>query len=66
MRFNSIKIFTFMEENKLSKAQFCKRCGISVGTLNRLLGGSMKVRVSIIIKIASFTKISSDNLYIDT
>jgi len=66
MRFNSIKIFVYLEENKLSKAQFCKQCDISVGTLNKLLGGSMNIRVSIVFKVASFTKISSDDLFIGT
>ena len=65
MKFNSIKIFTFLEENKLSRTEFCKRCGIGIDTLNKLLSGNMKVRVKAIIKIVNYTNIIADDFFVE-
>lgn len=41
----------FMEENKLSKNKFCKLCGISVSTFNRIISNG-NFRLSALFKIA--------------
>ena len=50
-------ITDYMEENKLSKNAFCKLCGVSVGTLNKILSNDCgRVRITAIIKINRLLK----------
>jgi len=62
---NPTKILEFMAENALSKTQFCKLCGISAGTLNKMLGGNSKIQISIIVKIVKLLDISVCDLWAD-
>jgi DNA-binding Xre family transcriptional regulator len=42
IKINTHLITNYMLAHSLNKTAFCKLCGISVGTLNRFLTGSVK------------------------
>ncbi len=45
-------IETYMRKNLLSRTQFCKRCGISISTLNKILCGDGNYRLNALLKIS--------------
>ena len=50
------KIKKFLKDNKLSKAEFCRRCGIGQVTLQRILAGK-NFNLRALFKIAKFLNI---------
>ncbi len=42
----------YLKDKKMSKAEFCKRCNMSVPTLNKVINGRLNVRISVIFNIA--------------
>ena len=48
---NTEKIEKYLKDNKLTKKEFCKKCNISVSTLNRMYK-SDNIRVINIFKVA--------------
>lgn len=54
-------ITNYLKENKLSKVEFCRRIGISVGVLNKILIHNLHFRVDAIWKIAK--EIKTDTMF---
>lgn len=46
------KIKNYIKEHNLSKASFCKKCGISPQSLNKVIRGSVNVDIKLLFKIA--------------
>ncbi len=42
----------YIKDNKISKAEFCKRCGISLRTLNKVLTNGGDIRATNAYKLA--------------
>lgn len=40
-----------MLDNHLSKSAFCKKCGISLSTLNKILSGNNAIRLTSLLRI---------------
>lgn len=57
------KIKTFINDNVLTKKEFCKRCGIGIKTLNKILNGQDNVRVIAIYKITIVMGINMSQIY---
>lgn len=54
---------SIIECSQLSKSAFCKKCGISTNTLNKMLENNTKgLRYTTIRKVCIFTKIGIDIL----
>lgn len=49
-------ITNYLKANKISKSEFCKRVGISVGVLNKILSHNLNFRIDAIWKIAKEIK----------
>ena len=49
-------ITNYLKQNKLSKTEFCRRVGISVGVLNKILSNNINFRIDAIWKIAKVIK----------
>ncbi len=60
---NTNMIIRFMKNEKLTKKEFCKRCGIGIKTLNKILNGQDNVRVIAIYKITIVMGINMSQLY---
>ena len=54
-------ITNYLKDNKMSKAEFCRRVGISVGVLNKILKQDLHFRVDAIWKIAK--EIKTDTMF---
>lgn len=52
----------YIEENNITKTNFCKQCKISISTLNLLLKNKAKTKIETLIKISKSTKITIDEL----
>ena len=61
--FNVQKIKDFMEENHLSKIQFCKECHIGKETLEKILKNCYESKILAIYKIAKFMKCPIKDLF---
>ena len=57
--YNAEIILQYLHKNNLTKTQFCKRCGISVNTLNRILARSSNMSLRVLIKILNEIKCDS-------
>ena len=44
-------IIDYLNQNKISKTEFCKRAGISVNVLNKILADKRNVRLDKVIKV---------------
>ena len=51
-----------MKENHLNKAAFCRLCGISVYSLNKILTNPKGLRVTPIVKIVNLLNIKLSDL----
>lgn len=49
-------ITNYLKENKMSKAEFCRKAGVSMGVLNKILADKLNVRIDAILKIAKEIK----------
>lgn len=49
---NTDLIKNYMKENKLTKSDFCKLCGLSNGSLNKVLNGNLNIFISTLFKIS--------------
>ena len=47
----------YIAERRMSKATFCGGCGISVGTLNKILGGGINISIATLFKIAEVMRV---------
>ena len=56
-------IINYMLNNKIGKGEFCKRCGISRGVLNKILKDQHNVRITAFFKIAKFLNIEVKDLF---
>ena len=54
-------ITNYLKENKLSKSEFCRRVGISVSVLNKILTNNLHFRADAILKIAK--EIKTDTMF---
>ncbi|HBB45216.1 MAG TPA: hypothetical protein DCZ34_03750 [Clostridiales bacterium] len=52
----------FMEENKMSKSEFCQKCKISPITLQKILNKKKSLRFNTIFKIARYMNIKTSEL----
>ncbi|MBO5394790.1 MAG: helix-turn-helix transcriptional regulator [Clostridia bacterium] len=59
---NTKPILSFMKENHLNKAAFCRLCGISVYSLNKILTNPKGLRVTPIVKIVNLLNIKLSDL----
>ena len=50
--FKTELIENYIKENKISKIEFCKRCKLSIGTLNKVLSNQLNFKLNAIFKIA--------------
>ena len=57
MQINTKLIEDYRKKHNLSKAEFCKKCGISGYSLNNLSG---KTRISKVLKIADLIDVSME------
>ncbi|MCH5164393.1 MAG: helix-turn-helix transcriptional regulator [Clostridiales bacterium] len=55
-------IESYLKENNLSKSKFCKLCGISTCTLNRVMNNK-NCRISAFFKIAKAVKVQVYQLF---
>lgn len=56
----TIKTYLFdkyMEQNNLSKTAFCKKCKITLPTLNKIYSGKENFRITALFKISKIIKI---------
>ncbi|MBO5394794.1 MAG: helix-turn-helix transcriptional regulator [Clostridia bacterium] len=61
--YNVKPIEDFMTQNKLTKTEFCKRCGLDLGTLDRVLLGHVNMRVQALIKLSQYMQVSIAELF---
>ena len=54
-------ITNYLKRNKMSKAEFCRRVGISIGVLNKILTHNLNFRIDAILKIAK--EIKTDTMF---
>lgn len=52
------KIRTYIQENQLSKTEFCKRCGFSIQTLSKILSGDLNIMTSTLFRIVKGMKLN--------
>lgn len=52
----------YLEKNKMSKRQFCQKCGISTNILSRIYANDGKIRLRYIIRIIKFLQIYPSQL----
>lgn len=57
------KIKSFILENKISKAKFCKMCNISTSTLNKILTNDDNFGIIALFKIARVIKIQVSHMF---
>lgn len=55
-KFKTEIIENYLKENKMSKTEFCKLCGISQGTLSRIINNG-NYRIDALFKISRVVKI---------
>lgn len=46
-------ILNYLKENKMSKTEFARRCGISVHSLNCVLANKMNIKTSVVLRIVN-------------
>ena len=51
----------YLKDNNMSKAEFCRRVGIGVGVLNKILTNKLNFRTDALIKIAR--EIKTDTIF---
>ena len=51
-RINIELINNYLIENNLSKSMFCKRCGISYITFQKIMSGKTNFRITALIRVA--------------
>lgn len=51
----------YLKDNNMSKAEFCRRVGISIGVLNKILTNKLNFRTDALIKIAR--EIKTDTIF---
>lgn len=61
-RLNVKLIKNYIKKNKLSQKEFCELCGISVGTLKRLIGGKSNMRLPSLLKVRRVLGVTLDSL----
>ena len=61
-RIKTTVLTNYMEENGLSKADFCTSCKINLSTLNRILANNNDVRISTLFRIARILHIEITEL----
>ena len=54
----------YLKEHKISKTEFCRRVGVSIGVFNKILLDKWNFRVEAIVKIANY--IGTDTIFDDT
>ena len=59
---NTEIIDNYLKENKLSKTKFCKVCGISRGTLEKVMKNE-NVRITVLFKIARVLNVPIHQLF---
>lgn len=63
-KYNSQLLKDFLKNNHLSKAAFCKKCGICIETANQFLKNCGRVNVISLVKISNFTHTPISSLLI--
>lgn len=61
---DTAKIVKFMEQNKLSKTAFCKKCKIGYATLVKILNNDDKISLVPLFKVSRVLKIRLCDLFI--
>lgn len=51
------KIQEFINDNNLSKREFCKKCSVTVYMFNKILEGYVDFDINILLKIAKLMKV---------
>lgn len=64
--YNVKLIEDFMKENRITKTEFCKRCGLDLGTLDRVLLGHVNMRVQALIKLSEYMQVPIEKLFNNT
>ncbi len=62
-KFDLLPINTYLSVNKISKADFCKKCGIELEVLNKLYKNDSYILVSDLIKISNILCIPVASLF---
>jgi len=62
--FNLNLLNNFMQQNNLSKKQFCKLCNISTYKLNKIFSHKTNIRLTNMLKLRDYTKIPLKELVI--
>ena len=58
-----IEIITkYLQNNKMTKKEFCNKCGIGISVLNKILLGKCNIRVNAVFRIARYLKIEGYQL----
>ncbi len=63
MQFNPKPLIDYFEKNPETKEEFAKRCKIAEATLNRVLRGDGRVRITTLVIISMNLKIPLDNFF---
>ncbi len=58
------KIKQFMAKNHFSQVVFAEKCGMSAGTLRKILNGSSTYKLEHLLDIASYMKVHIKELFI--
>ena len=61
--FNIERIMGFMKENNLSKRKFCKLCGFSMTTLNKVLNDDLSLRSPVLLKLSRAMNVEIKELF---
>lgn len=58
---NAKLIQNYIKKNNLSQKEFCDKCGIDVGTLNRMMSGTNS-RLTSLLKVRAVMGVTLDSL----
>lgn len=61
-KYNTQLVKDFLNNNHISKASFCRQCGICLETLNQFLNGADSIGIIALVKISKFTNYSLSRL----
>ena len=53
-KLNPMPLLIYLRENKLSRKEFCVRCGVCLNQVNKLIKGDLSLTVPNLLKIAKY------------
>lgn len=60
---NTDLIKNYMKENRLTKTEFCKLCGLSKSSLNKVLNGNLNIYISTLFKVSKAINVKFSEIF---